>query len=109
MDDTTIKLIFTNLGWLIAKIEELPGRDIGEPDCMLIDPCTWMHGTLDHGHSHDDDSDHDHSQDPLFTVIRFPGKDASLDTRIAISSSNIFTIMDPTPALVSEYLVTISD
>lgn len=105
MDDTTIKLVFTSFGWLVAKIEELPGREIGEPDCLLIDTCVWSEV---HQHHHDDE-DHKHDADPQFIVARFPGKSASADTRIAISSSNIFTIMDPTPALVSEYLIAISD
>ena len=107
MDDTTIKLIYSQMGWFISKIEELPGRDIGEPDCLLIDPCVWSEEEVHHHHG--DDENHKDHPDFQFIVQRFPGKNASSDTRIAISSSNIFTIVDPSPALLSEYLVAISD
>jgi len=108
MNDTTIKIIYWQLGWFIAKIQELPGREIGEPDCLLIDPCVWNENQIDH-HHHEGDEDHNHDAIPKFLIARFPGKLASPDTRMAISSSNILSIMDPSPALLSEYLVAISD
>ena len=109
MADQPIKLIFTSLGWFIAKIEELPGRDIGEPDCLLIDVCTWSYN-LNWNPDENGGVEHEEAHGITeFNVIRFPGKSASPDNRMAISSSNIFTIMDLSPALLSEYLVAISD
>lgn len=109
MDNLPIKLLYTKLGTFISKIDELPGRDIGEPDCLLTDPCFWNYG--DDGHYHDEDGNHtDPPEDaPKFTVIRFPGKEVSPDTQMAFHSSNIYTILEPSQALVSEYLIAISD
>ena len=109
MENPTIKVLYTNLGWFIAKVEELPAREIGEPDCALIDTCIWSE--IDNSHYHDEDGNHiDAPEDaPKFHVIRFPGKTVSPDTKIAFHSSNIMTIVEPSQALLSEYLITISD
>lgn len=108
MDNPEIKVLYTQLGCFISKIDELPGRDIGEPDCLLTDPCVWDHNDIDH--HHDADGNHVAPEDaPQFIVRRFPGKSVSSDTQIAFHSSNIYTILEPTQALVSEYLITISD
>ena len=108
MDNLQIKVLYTKLGTFISKIDELPGRDIGEPDCLLTDPCVWAHN--DPNHYHDAEGNHVAPEDvPPFHVIRFPGKSVSEDTQIAFHSSNIYTIVEPTQALVSEYLITISD
>jgi len=108
MDNLPIKILYTKMAVLIAKVEELPGNNIGEPDCILIDPCHWDFSSVPH--EHDEDGNHIGEDDPLdFTVRRFPGKMASEDTKLAFHSSNIYTILEPTQALVSEYLITISD
>ena len=39
MDDIIKIIVLTNGNPLVSKIQELPGRDIGEPDCLLVDPC----------------------------------------------------------------------
>lgn len=103
MENLPIKILYSKIGALISKIDELPGRDIGEPDCLLLDPCYWDFGG---GHDHDEEGNHIERE---FQVMRFPGKSATLDTKIAIHSSNIYAIMEPTQSLVSEYLIAISD
>jgi len=40
---------------------------------------------------------------------RFPGKGITPDTKLAISSVNILTLVTPDNKLLSEYLVFISD
>lgn len=108
MDNLPIKVLYTKLGMFISKIEELPGNDIGEPDCLLTDPCVWSHNDVDH--YHDAEGNHVAPEDaPPFHVIRFPGKTVTADTKLAFHSSNIYTIVEPTQALVSEYLIAISD
>ena len=103
MENLPIKILYTKMACLIAKVDELPGRDIGEPDCLLVDPCHW-----DFSDGHDPDEEGNHIERE-FNVMRFPGKSATLDTKIAFHSSNIYAIMEPTQALVSEYLIAISD
>ena len=108
MENPTIKVLYTNLGWFIAKVEELPAREIGEPDCALIDPCVWSENDTEH--YHDAEGNHLAPEDvPPFHVTRFPGKTVTPDTKIAFHSSNIMTIVEPSQALLSEYLITISD
>jgi len=34
-----IKLIKFDGHWLVAEIEEIPGTEFGQPDCMLKYPC----------------------------------------------------------------------
>ena len=108
MENPPIKILYTVLGTFISKIEELPGRDIGEPDCALIDPCMWDFNH--HAHAHDENGNHIESDDvPKFIVERFPAKIASPDRKLAILSSNIYTMAEPSQALLSEYLIAISD
>lgn len=122
MDDI-IKIVVLNDGNpLVTKIQELPGRDIGEPDCLLIDPCglyfpaadnvqEFMMGSPHHHHHDHDGEDHKHSheQEQGFALSRYMPKKFLADCRMPISSANILTILEPSPLIVSEYLITISD
>ena len=128
MDDVIKIVVLSNETPLVTKIQELPGREIGEPDCLLIDPCglyftaadnvnRLMGGAHDHEHEHDHDHEdghhHHHTQTPEreqgFALSRYMPKKILADCRMPISSANILTILEPSPAVVSEYLVTISD
>ena len=78
---------------IVAKIEEVPSHEIGEPDCAMIDPVLY---------------------DPTIgelskALTRFPGKAITKDTKMAILSDNILTMVTPDTKFLAEYLVTISD
>jgi len=107
MTDLPIKVVYTSIGKFIAKLQELPEREIGEPDCALIDCCVWeeQHAT----HRHDEEGNHIEGDEGGFVCVRFPGKSVSPDTNIVMHSSNFLTIVEPTKELVAEYLITISD
>lgn len=130
MDDVIKIVVLSNETPLVTKIQELPGREIGEPDCLLIDPCglyfvgadnvsRLVYGDHTHKHEHEheheqEDGHHHHpnqtpEQEQGFALSRYMPKKLLADCRMPISSANILTILEPSPALVSEYLVTISD
>ena len=121
MDDIIKIVVLTDGNPLVAKIQELPGRDIGEPDCLLIDPCgiyypaadniqEFMGGGPHHHHDeHDHEHTHSHEQEQGFALSRYIPKKLLADCRMPISSANILTILEPSPVVVSEYLITISD
>lgn len=93
MDDTTIRVLFLKTGQiLVSKVEEIVEREIGEPDCLLIDPVTF-----------------DDSLELEKAMKRFPGKKYTPDKKMAISSDCILTMVTPDNKLLSEYLVAISD
>ena len=93
MDETIRVLLLTNGKVLISKVEEIGGADIGEPDCLLTDP-VWYN---------------DEVEELTEGFKRFPGKRVTPDTKLAISSDNILTLVAPDNKLLSEYLVFISD
>ena len=107
MTDLPIKVVYTTMGQFIAKIQELPGRDIGEPDCALIDCCVWEEKLGFHGH--DEEGNHIEQEHGGFICMRFPNKTVTDERTIVIHSSIVLTIVEPTQALVSEYLIAIAD
>lgn len=93
MDDIIRVLLLKDGRTLVTKIQEVPGVEIGEPDCVMIDPVIY-----------------DPSVEELPKALsRFPGKVITNDTKMAISSDNILTMVTPENKLLSEYLVTIGD
>jgi|14BtaG_2_1085337.scaffolds.fasta_scaffold223593_1 hypothetical protein len=93
MDEVIRVLLLKDGRTIVTKLEEVPGADIGEPDCAMIDPVIY-----------------DTLNDNLETALsRFPGKNITQDTKMAILSDNILTMVTPTTALLAEYLVTIGD
>ncbi len=93
MDEVIRVLLLKDGRTIVTKLEEVPGAEIGEPDCAMIDPVIY-----------------DTSNDNLETALsRFPGKNITQDTKMAILSDNILTMVTPTTALLAEYLVTIGD
>jgi len=129
MDDVIKVIILINGDPIVSKIKELSPQEIGEPDCLLIDPCAIYYplasnvvkflGGSSHSHSHGDHShshgDHEHTHDKSpeeehgFALCRSYPKNILADYRMPISSANILTILEPSSAVVSEYLITISD
>ena len=93
MDDIIRVLLLKDGRTLVTKIQEVPGVEIGEPDCVMIDPVIY-----------------DPSVEELSKALsRFPGKRITQDTKMAILSDNILTMVTPDNKLLSEYLVTIGD
>ena len=93
MDETIRVLVLQNGKILVSKLEEMPGADIGEPDCLLTDP-VWYNEQV---------------EDLSKAFARLPGKKVTPDNKLAISSDNILTLVTPDNKLLSEYLVFISD
>ncbi len=93
MDETIRVLLLKDGRVLVSKVEEIGGADIGEPDCLLTDP-VWYN---------------DEVGDIIEGFKRFPGKRITPDTKMAISSDSILTLVAPDNKLLSEYLVFISD
>ena len=93
MDDVIRVLLLKDGRTLVTKLEEVPGADIGEPDCVMIDPVIYDTANAD-----------------LETALsRFPGKHVTADTKMAIQSENILTMVKPAATLLSEYLIVIGD
>lgn len=93
MDDIIRVLILKDGRILVTKIEEVAAAEIGEPDCVMIDPVVY-----------------DDTVEALEkSMKRFPGTRVTNDKRMAILSDNILTMVAPHPKLLSEYLVVISD
>lgn len=78
---------------IVTKLEEVIEHEIGEPDCVMIDPVLF------------DESNSDLEK----ALTRFPGKHVTPDTKMAILSDNILTMVTPDTKLLAEYLVAISD
>lgn len=93
MDDIIRVLLLKDGRTLVTKIQEVGGAEIGEPDCVMIDPAIY------------DPS----AEDLTKALSRFPGKAITTDTKMAISSDNILTMVTPENKLLSEYLVVIGD
>ena len=93
MDDIIRVLVLKTGEVLVTKIQEVPGADIGQPDCAMIDPVIY-----------------DTSNSELEKALsRFPGKNITADTKMAIHSDNILTMVTPAAKLLSEYLIVIGD
>jgi len=93
MDEMIRVLILKDGRIIVTKLEEVPSHEIGEPDCAMIDPVIY------------DPSISDLSK----ALTRFPGKVITADTKMAILSDNILTMVTPDTKLLAEYLVTIGD
>ena len=78
---------------LVTKIQEVAEHEIGEPDCVMIDPVLY------------DPNEADIEK----CMTRFPGRRITSDTKMAILSDNILTMVTPENKLLSEYLVVIGD
>lgn len=93
MDDIIRVLLLKDGRILVTKIEEVAAAEIGEPDCVMIDPVVY------------DDT----VEELENSMKRFPGTRVTTDKKMAILSDNILTMVAPHPKLLSEYLVVISD
>ena len=93
MDEMIRVLLLKDGRIIVTKLEEVLEHEIGEPDCVMIDPVLF------------DQSNSDLEK----ALTRFPGKHVTPDTKMAILSDNILTMVAPDTKLLAEYLVTISD
>ena len=93
MDELIRVLLLKDGRVIVTKLEEVPDHEIGEPDCVMIDPVLY-------------DPNNSELADSL---TRFPGKVITPDTKMAILSDNILTMVTPDTKLLAEYLVTIGD
>ena len=93
MDDIIRVLLLKDGRTLVTKIQEVAEHEIGEPDCVMIDPVIY------------DTSEADLNK----ALSRFPGVHVTPDTKMAILSDNILTMVTPSSKLHAEYLVTIGD
>ncbi len=93
MDELIRVLILKDGRFIVTKLQEVPEHEIGEPDCVMIDPVIY------------DPSIEDYPD----ALRRFPGSNVTADTKMAILSDNILTMVTPAAKLLAEYLVTISD
>lgn len=93
MEDLVMVLLLKDGRTIVSKLKEVPEHEIGEPDCVMIDPVLY-----------------DDSADELEkSMTRFPGRRITQDTKMAIHSDSILTMVTPDNKLLSEYLITISD
>ena len=93
MDDLIRVLLLKDGRTIVTKLEEVPDHEIGEPDCVMIDPVLY-----------------DPSVDNMEKALSlFPGKAITADTKMAILSDNILTMVTPVAKLHSEYLILIGD
>ena len=74
-------IIFQTGGTLISRLEEAPSADIGEPDCILIQPFNIM---------------------PDGTLKNWLG-DITADQKFKIHSDKILTIAEPTDRIRELY------
>jgi len=93
MDDLIRVLLLKDGRTIVTKLKEVPEHEIGEPDCVMIDPVIY------------DSSIEDMEK----ALTRFPGKAITADTKMAILSDNILTMVTPAAKLLSEYLIVIGD
>ena len=92
MDELVKVLILKSGTILVSKIKEVQGNDIGEPDCVMIDPVVY-----------------NPNEELEKCLTRFPGTRVTSDTQMAILSDNILTMVTPENRLHAEYLVIIGD
>lgn len=76
-----IKILKFDTHWIVAEIEEIPEVEFGDPDCVLKYPCEILEGDL----------------------VRFPPH--SKDFEIAVRSSDIKLISDPTDEMTANFLL----
>lgn len=93
MDELIRVLLLKDGRIIVTKLEEVPEHEIGEPDCVMIDPVLYDQSI----------------EDLEKSMTRFPGKRITQDTKMAILSDNILTMVTPDTKLLAEYLVTIGD
>lgn len=93
MNDIIKVLLLKDGRTIVTKIQEVPEHEIGEPDCVMIDPVIFDESV----------------EDITKAMSRFPSRVLTADTKMAILSDNILTMVTPTNTLLSEYLVTIGD
>ena len=93
MDDLIRVLLLKDGRTIVTKLQEVPEHEIGEPDCVMIDPCLYDQNV----------------EDMEKALSRFPGKMVTADTKMAILSDNILTMVTPAAKLHSEYLIVIGD
>ena len=74
-----IKILRLDGIWIISEIEELPGVELGDPDCVLKSPMEMKAKTLQH----------------------YPPNSKKED--IAVRSSDIFVIAEPTDEILKLY------
>lgn len=92
MDDVIKVLVLKDQTVLVTKIKEVADYEIGEPDCVIIDPVLY---------------NPDEELEKCMT--RYPGKRITSDTQMAILSDNILTMVEPESKLLAEYLIAIAD
>ena len=87
-------IILHNQQVLIGKLVQLPQEDtiLGDPDHVLIDPV-----------SYNESAELDKS------MVRYPSRRLTSDTRFPIRSDDVFFVATPDNKLLSEYLIAISD
>jgi len=76
-----IKILKFDGHWIVAEVEEIPGQEIGDPDCVLKYPCEIL-------------SDGD--------AVRFPRY--SRDSEIIVRSTDITLIAEPTDVYLQKYI-----
>ena len=91
MDDVIRVLILKDGLTLVSKIEEVGEFEIGEPNCVLVDPMLV-----------DPEKDYEEA------MTRYPDQRLTQEKKMMILSDNILTMVVPHPKLLSEYLVQIS-
>lgn len=93
MDELIRVLLLKDGRVIVTKLKEVQEHEIGEPDCVMIDPVLY------------------NPEEPELEkcMSRFPGKRITSDTKMAILSENILTMVAPENKLLSEYLVVIGD
>lgn len=93
MDDLIRVVLLKDGRTIVTKLEEVPEHEIGEPDCVMIDPVLYDPSV----------------EDMEKAMTRFPGRAVTADTKMAILSDNILTMVSPAAKLHSEYLILIGD
>lgn len=93
MDDLIRVLLLKDGRTIVTKLQEVPEHEIGEPDCVMLDPVLY----------------NPEVEDMEKALTRFPGKKITSDTKMAILSDNILTMVTPASKLHSEYLIVIGD
>ena len=93
MDDIIRVLLLKDGRIIVTKLQEVAEHEIGQPDCVMIDPVIFDESV----------------EDITKAMKRFPGKRITPDTKMAILSDNILTMVTPDNKLLSEYLIVIGD
>ena len=78
MDELIRVLLLKDGRTIVTKIQEVAGNEIGEPDCVMIDPVVY-----------------NPNEELEKCLTRFPGTRVTSDTQMAILSDNILTMVTP--------------